>query len=438
MAKKNFKAAGVSAFLSDTPLSDATDVASFENGIHINPLFQSLIPRLSEEEKNQLEINLVQHGIREPICLWGNTIIDGHNRYELAQKHGLLLKTISYEFESENDVLLWIINNQFGRRNLSLWTRSLLALKLKPVIAEKAKENQATNKIQLYQNSDKAGKFDTDVDEKIQLYQNSDKAGMFDTSVDEKIQPYRNSDKTFHTYKELASIAGVSHDTINKVENIIKIGTPGIIEALERGEISINRAHQELLLKNKKKDVSANVQNILDISGKYSVIYVNYPWDAETSVFRNNLSACYPFLKNIANLKKLDIPTEEDAILFMWSTDTHLETALQVMNAWKFKYKTHMVWDGGFSLLNLWTHSRHELLLIGVKGNFLPPPENFLVASVYCEQRYTFGEKPSYFCEQIEKMFPNEKYLALFSNADHNKNWKIWGTLEHGYLQGDA
>ena len=104
--------------------------------------FQSLIPPLTYEEKKMLEESILNEGCRDAIVLWGDTIIDGHNRYEICTKHGIPFETVNREFESRNDVIEWIIKNQFGRRNLPMHERARLALRLKPVIAEKAKEKQ--------------------------------------------------------------------------------------------------------------------------------------------------------------------------------------------------------------------------------------------------------------------------------------------------------
>ena len=124
--------------------------------ITIKPEFETLIPPLSPDEFQQLEENVLNEGIREPLIVWHGVLIDGHNRYRIAQKHGLPFKTSEMDFESENDAIIWIIKNQFGRRNLSKYDRSVLALRLKPVIAEKAKEKQITHTGQGYQKSDKA------------------------------------------------------------------------------------------------------------------------------------------------------------------------------------------------------------------------------------------------------------------------------------------
>ena len=69
---------------------------------------------------------------------------------------------------------------QLARRNLTPFQRAELALKLKPVIAAKAKEN-------------------------IRAVQNNDAAAA-----------YQKSDRQVHTLPELATIAGISHDTLSR------------------------------------------------------------------------------------------------------------------------------------------------------------------------------------------------------------------------------
>ena len=107
--------------------------------ITIDKEFESLIPPLTAEEFKQLEENCVREGIRDALITWNGILIDGHNRFKIAAKHGLQWNEKRMEFADRNEAIRWIILNQFGRRNLSAYDRSVLALKLKPVIAEKAK-----------------------------------------------------------------------------------------------------------------------------------------------------------------------------------------------------------------------------------------------------------------------------------------------------------
>lgn len=54
--------------------------------LRIDPEFKNLIRPLRREEYRQLELNLVREGCREDIVVWNNTIVDGHNRYEICNK----------------------------------------------------------------------------------------------------------------------------------------------------------------------------------------------------------------------------------------------------------------------------------------------------------------------------------------------------------------
>ena len=174
--------------------------------IEVNKEFKELIPPLSNEEYSQLEISCKTEGIRDKLILWNDYIIDGHNRYEIAQKHNLDFEVTDKEFENESDVKVWIIQNQFGRRNLSAYERSVLALKLESIFSEKAKENQIQGG---------------------EVKQISAKAPI-------------------NTRQELSKIAGVSHDTIHKVKRIQANATPEIKEKLRTGEISINQGFKEI------------------------------------------------------------------------------------------------------------------------------------------------------------------------------------------------
>ena len=173
--------------------------------IEIDKEFESLIPPLTAEEFAQLEENCVKEGIRDALITWNGILIDGHNRFKIAAKHGLQWNEKRMEFADRGEVIKWIILNQFGRRNLSAYDRSVLALKLKPVIAEKAKERML------------AGKSD----------------------------PNQKSDEGM-TSKALGKIAGVSHDTIHKVEAIQNSGNQQLIDDVREGRESINSGYQRI------------------------------------------------------------------------------------------------------------------------------------------------------------------------------------------------
>ena len=89
--------------------------------LKIDPEFQSQIPPPTDDEFKQLEENILKEGkLLSPLIVWNNTLVDGHNRYEIVQEHPeISFSTMPLPFESREEVLAWICKNQLGRRNLT-------------------------------------------------------------------------------------------------------------------------------------------------------------------------------------------------------------------------------------------------------------------------------------------------------------------------------
>ena len=220
----------------------------------VNEEFKRLIPALSNEEFTQLERNCLQDGVRDAIVVWNDTIIDGHNRFAIAQKHGLKFRTESKQFDTEGDVKEWMIMHQFGRRNLSNYQRSVLALQLEDVFKDKAKENLS-----------KAGS------------SYSPKEGsQISVKVPAKVD----------TQKELAKIANVSHDTIAKVKHIEAKATPEVKAQLSTGEVSINQAYKDIK-KEEKQQVKLDEREKLAEIGKTKKIDIDFRLGDFEEVFKD-------------------------------------------------------------------------------------------------------------------------------------------------------
>ena len=89
--------------------------------LKIDPEFQSQIPPLTDDEFKQLEENILKEGkLLSPLIVWNNTLVDGHNRYAILQKHPeIYFSTMPLRFENREEAIAWICRNQLGRRNLS-------------------------------------------------------------------------------------------------------------------------------------------------------------------------------------------------------------------------------------------------------------------------------------------------------------------------------
>ena len=100
--------------------------------LKIDPEFRDKIPPLTEAEFKQLEENIVADGeVREPIVAWNGTIIDGHNRWAIIQKHPEIpYKVKAMEFSDKWAAIYWMVNNQLGRRNITDEQKTYLLGKL--------------------------------------------------------------------------------------------------------------------------------------------------------------------------------------------------------------------------------------------------------------------------------------------------------------------
>lgn len=87
----------------------------------IDPEFEAKCPPLTEDELSQLEENILEEGlVLMPLIVWNNTIVDGHNRYRIAQEHpGIEFRVHEKNFNNKYEALSWICKNQLGRRNLT-------------------------------------------------------------------------------------------------------------------------------------------------------------------------------------------------------------------------------------------------------------------------------------------------------------------------------
>jgi len=364
--------------------------------------FKNLIPALSAEEYAQLEANILEEGIREPIITWNGYIIDGHNRFSIAQRFDLEYKTTSKHFASEESVKEWMILNQFGRRNLSNYQRSVLALELEEVFSKKAKEKERIRKT------------------------TSQKS-------DESLQEVS-------TKKELAKVASVSHDTISKVKKIQEKAPQEVKAKLATGEVSINAAYKEIKKEEKKEERDKKIQevkqkieteNLTTLDKKYHVIAIDPPWaynekggfSSDDYDAQNNRGAVdYPTM-TVEQIKKIEIPSAEDSVLFLWTTHAFLRDSFDIMKEWGFEYKATIVWDKVKMGMGRNVRMQVEFCLLGIKGK--PIIQGSSERDIITEPRREHSRKPEAFYEMVERMCIGNK-LDYFSRQTR-KNWEHYG-----------
>jgi N6-adenosine-specific RNA methylase IME4 len=162
----------------------------------------------------------------------------------------------------------------------------------------------------------------------------------------------------------------------------------------------------------------------------YGVILADPPWSFK--VYNDDTGqdrgACnhYPTMR-LEEIKALKIPAAENYVLFLWATVPMMPPAVETMNAWGVEYKSNFVWVKDKTGLGFWNRNRHELLLVGTRGNIPCPAPGEQFNSVIEAPRGRHSEKPVIVREMIARTFPNTPKLEMFARGERAKGWDFWG-----------
>ena len=159
---------------------------------------------------------------------------------------------------------------------------------------------------------------------------------------------------------------------------------------------------------------------------KYQIIYADPPWRYDFSNTKNRKIENKYSTMTLEDIKKLDVPSDNNCVLYLWATAPKLLEALEVMDSWGFTYKTQAVWDKEIMGMGYWFRAQHELLLVGVKGRFPPPLPQHRERSVYSERRTKHSKKPLYYKALITNAFPDCNKIELFARQK-TPGWDVWG-----------
>lgn len=184
--------------------------------VSVDAELESFLPSLTADEFATLKSSVESDGFTDPIIVWMNkgVIVDGHNRYrawkELGSDPDKAPEVTEKRFVDRAAVMQWMFTRQDSRRNWTPAQKAAVALKMKPAIEERAKDN-------------KGGR------------PSAKKPSTNSSKVSERAD----------TRKEVAKIAGVSEDTVRKTEVVLKDAPEAVKQEMLAGTKSVNAAFKE-------------------------------------------------------------------------------------------------------------------------------------------------------------------------------------------------
>ncbi|WP_024870070.1 hypothetical protein [Pseudoxanthomonas suwonensis] len=188
---------------------------------------KAYIDPLTNDEYEALERSLLAEGCRDALVLWGDILVDGHNRYGICQKHGIPFNTVqNTRFQSMEDVHLWMIEQHLGRRSVSDYQRGVLALRKREILARRLQAQREAELEALRAAQAATAAAEAAAEMKAQL------------EADD-LPPW---DPVPVSRAELAREAKLSANQVAMIERIHTQAAPEVVEALKAGEISISAA----------------------------------------------------------------------------------------------------------------------------------------------------------------------------------------------------
>jgi len=346
--------------------------------IIIDREFSDAVEPLSEEEKAQLEQNLIEHGCRDPLVTWDGVLLDGHHRYEICQRRNIHFDTVEIELPDRDAALDWIDKNQLGRRNL---TPDAFRYHLG------------------------------------RLYQRSKKSHGGDRKSSDQID-HLNPEKTA---AKLSRAHGVSEPTVRRAAKFAEEvdSDPEMKEALKQRK-PLNQIKKDKKKAERKKRIETLRESITETSpeGEYHVIVIDPPWRYQGGEMAHDPDGFrgvvdYPTM-SLDEIASIELPSADDCVLWLWTTHRFMRHCFPMLDNWGFEEKAILTWAKPKMGIGRWLRSQTEYCIMAVKGS---PTINLTNQTTILEAPLReHSRKPDEFYDMVDELCIGRK-LDYFSRT---------------------
>jgi len=177
---------------------------------------------------------------------------------------------------------------------------------------------------------------------------------------------------------------------------------------------------------------------IIKYMKKYQIIYADPPWKYNSKAnhktrFRGGAEGHYQ-LMSMEEIKKIPIDkiSEDNCVLFLWTTFPYLEEQIKLFSHWGFNYKTvGFTWvktnpinGKPFFGVGYYAKSNAEICLMGIKGKMKPVSNK--ISSIIISPRGKHSQKPDEARNRITQLFGDIPRIELFARQK-TEGWDVWG-----------
>lgn len=353
---------------------------------------------------------------------------------------------------------LWIIDNQFGRRNLPDVDRIMLSQKRSGVLAEMAKKMQrmaegGDRKSEEYKNQGLSKMINLDsrafeekpattentiehkTPERTKKLQKQPASAPAPTPV--PAPPPTPKPKPVHVQAEIAKMAGVSQGKVAQFEQIQK-KKPELIKEIREGNMTIGGAYKEVkrqekaaAQESKREENYEKVEKLespLDAQGLFQTIVIDPPWDWGDEGDVNQFGRAKPEYHTmpISEIESLPVNkiADDNCHLYLWVTNRSLPKAFRLIEAWGFRYITCLTWVKPSIGMGNYFRGSTEQVLFAVKGSQMLKRRD---VGTHFEAKRGDGHsaKPDEFYSLVESCSYGP-YIDVFGRKERD-GWTVWG-----------
>jgi N6-adenosine-specific RNA methylase IME4 len=374
----------------------------------------NLFPLMEGAELEDLRDDIKSQGLKEPIWTFQGSILDGRNRVRACEAAGIPIPTdMIRDFDPavDGDPLAWVISKNLKRRHLNESQRAFVASKIA--------------------NMRRGERTDLEPSANLPKVDQPTAAAMFrvsERSVRSAVV-LRNQGEP-----ELQHAVEQGHLAVSLAEKAVtlpKAQQRDIAEGAKAGTGNIVRKVIKGNLRKRREEQLAKELKALPVK-KYGVILADPEWKFETwspdGLTNTSADNHYP-TSPLDKIKQRDLASisADDAVLFLWATVPMLPQALEVMAAWGFEYVSQCVWIKSKTGTGYWFRNKHEILLVGTRGNVPAPAPGTQWPSAIEAPVGRHSEKPEKFLELIEAYFPTLPKMELNRRGPPREGWSSWG-----------
>ncbi len=224
------------------------------------------------------------------------------------------------------------------------------------------------------------------------------------------------------TRDNIARYLGVGRTTIERAEAVVDAAEEApeeygyLVQQMDRSG-KVAGAYRRLEVLRQAKELNAAPPELP--TGLFQVIVADPPWRYESG---NSLP--YPTM-DIEEIKAMPVAeiADEDAVLWLWTTNAHLRVAFDVIEAWGFEYRTLLTWVKDRMGTGEWLRGQTEHCMLAIRGK--PVFLNGSHTTVLEAARREHSRKPEEFYELVEATSPGNK-LELFAREQRD-GWRPFG-----------